>query len=121
MTMTKAALRTTREALGLTTDIIAEKAGRHRNIIVRAESPSYTATVSPQVERAVRELAADFDAAADRIAKLARKDGLLERPADRAGFDLLVPELADWPDRSVGLFMAEVLRRSGTDISYPKE
>lgn len=120
MTMTKAEFKTMRESLGLTPELVADKIGKHQNIIWRIESPGYSAKVSPEAAKALRGLAVDFDMAAERIAELSRTDGVIERPADRLGFDALVPELANWPDRAIGLFFAEVQRRTTMPIDYTK-
>lgn len=121
MTMTKAEAKTMREALGLTPPIVAAKAGCHPNIIWRIESPTTTAAVSEAVERALRELAADFDMAAERVALAAREEGTIRRQRTAEGFARQVPELADWPDRTRGLFYAEVQRRAVTGIDYTEE
>jgi hypothetical protein len=121
MTMTKAEAKTMREALGLTPPIVAARAGCHANIIWRIESPTSTAAVSESVENALRELAADFDMAAERVALDASQTGIIRRQRTAEGFARQVPELADWPDRTRGLFYAEVQRRAHTGIDYTEE
>lgn len=122
MTMTKAEAKTMREALGLTPPIVAAKAGCHPNIIWRIESPTTTATVTEAVERALRELAADFDMAAERVAYESNELGTIYRPRDAASFERAVPELKGWPERTRGLFVAEVERRStAARIEYTEE
>ena len=118
MTMTKAHFKTTRESLGLNPRYLAEKIGCHPNILWRIESPLHKAKPSAAAMSQLQAHAVDFDMAADRIAAAARKRGHIERPATVAGFEAMVPELAGWPDRSHGLFLAEVQRRAHTDIDY---
>src|SRR5690625_565743 len=112
MPMTKAQFKTTREALGLTPKFLAAKIGCHDNMVWRMESAVHKMMPT---EAAVNELqahAVDWDMAADRIAANSRKAGRIERPTTVEAFEAAVPELAGWPDRSHGLFLAEVHRRA---------
>lgn len=122
MTMTKAEAKTLRESLGLNPAFVAERVGCHPNILWRIESPTNTAAVTDTVERTLRELAADFDMAAERVAYESNELGTIYRPRDADSFDRAVPELRGWPDRTRGLFVAEVDRRStATRIDYTEE
>ena len=121
MTMTKAHFKTLRESLGLTPKFLAAKVGCHDNMIWRMESPVHKMQPTEAAVKQLQAHAVDFDMAADRIAAAARKRGHIERPATVAGFEAMVPELAGWPDRSHGLFLAEVQRRAHTDIDYTEE
>lgn len=121
MTMTKAEAKTLRESLGLTPAFVAKRVEVHPNILWRIESPTNTAVVSDAVALALRELAADFDMATERVAIASRGQGVIWRQRTPEGFARQVPELADWPDRARGMFYAEVQRRAHTGIDYTEE
>lgn len=123
MSMTPAELRTKRQAIGLTPKHIAERAGVHHNVVWRAES-SASARVSEAAQlahAAYDGLAAEFYDAVHTEEKASRKRGHIERARDAAEFAKLHPTLASWPERSIGLFYAEVERRTHLPIEYTQE
>lgn len=119
--MTKAELKTLRESMGITPPMIAAKAGVHHNIVWRQESPTSSAQVSADVQAAILAFAKTWNAAAERVAAEALRTGIIPRPTTPKGFAKLAPELRNWPDRSLGLFLAEVQRRANTGIEYTEE
>lgn len=119
---TKAEFKTRREALGLTPKFLGERIGCHENIIWRTESPLRPGSkVSERAGAELASLALDWDMAAERLAVAAREVGFIERGEGAAGFVALVPELATWPERSHGLLLAEVQRRTNLPIKYGSE
>lgn len=118
MTMTKAELRTTREAIGLTPRFIAERVGCHPNIIWRQESATHPAVVTDAVSDAVYALLEEFDEAVNAEALAAKKRKRIYRARTFEEFTTMHPLLAAWPERVIGPFYAEVGRRVNAHIIY---
>lgn len=118
--MSPAELRTAHDALGVSTELIAERIGCHVNMIWRYEHPDRQRPVPLKVEEAVRDMLNDFDVAAERIAAEVevRGEGFVPRYTSAAVFDQAVPELAGWGERSQGLLVAEVQRRLQLPVEY---
>ena len=109
--MTPAELRTRRQQLGLTPKYIAEIAGLHYNVAWQAEAPA-SKVVHPDVAAALSELSDLFYIEVHKVEAA---------PRTPASFADAVPALGGWPDKSIGLFYAEVLRRTGLPIEYTQE
>lgn len=120
MTMTPAELRTRRQDLGLTPRYIAEIAGLHYNVAWQSEAPA-SKGVHPDVAAAFSELLDLFNIEVHKVELAARIAGKIERPRTPAAFAKVVPALRGWPDKSIGPFYAEVLRRTHLPIEYTKE
>lgn len=121
MKYTKAEFKTRREALGLTPDFIAKRLGCHANIIWRIESPTRPGSkVSPEAAALLDQLAADFDMTAEAIAMNAQAGGVILRTGGRDALARTTPDMADWPERSYGLLIAEAQRRTNLPIDYPE-
>lgn len=119
MTYSKAEFKTRREALGLTPDFIAKRLGCHANIIWRIESPTRPGTkVSPEAAALLDRLAGEFDMTAESMAMSADAAGVIARVGARDALAQTVPDMAEWPERSYGLLIAEVQRRTNLPIEY---
>ena len=109
--MTPAELRTAHDSLGISTELLAERAGYSVQMIWRYESPSRTEPVPERVEEAVRDMLNDFTVATERIAAEVIESGeAIPRYTSTEAADAAVPELAGWGARSHGLLVAAVLR-----------
>lgn len=124
MTLSAAELRTKRQSLGLTPRHIAERAGVHYNVAWRAEAPGARTTISEAVGRvhdAIAHLESDFYEAVHREERTSRNAGHISRPRTPDEFYARFPILSGWPEKSVGMFYAEVERRTHLPIDYTKE
>lgn len=117
-TMNPAELKTHHQALGVSTEFLAERIGCHVNLIWRWEHPSRTIPIAPHAEAAVRQLLNDREAALERLTVELRDWGSLPRYADLADFDAAVPEMAGWGDAAQGLMLAELQARLQAPIEY---
>lgn len=108
--MTPAELRTAHDALGLTADFLAERAGLHVNMIWRYEHTSRKGDVPVDVAITVRALSVEMDAAADRLADELAEEEELPRYVAAEDYWMAVPELDGWPRESQGILLAEVQR-----------
>lgn len=114
--MTPAELKTTHDALGLSAEFIAARAGVHVNNVWRAESPSRTTDVPASIAETMRDLANDYALAHSRLWEELAHEDELPRYADAEDFWMAVPELRGWPRESQGILLssvADAMERSG--------
>lgn len=119
--MNPAEFKTAHEALGLSTDFIAKRVGVHSQMIWRYESPDRATDVPPRAERVMRELLAQFDAAADRVAGECEGSRTIPRYPNLDDFYAAVPELTGWGMAAQGMLIAEVQRRLALPIAYVEQ
>ncbi len=110
--MTPAELRTAHDALGVSTEFLADRLGISSQQVWRYEHPGRTADVPDRVAEVIRDLLNDQDVAAERITEeLAQSDEPIPRYVSMDDFDMAVPEMAGWGPNAQGLLIAEVQRR----------
>lgn len=110
--MSPAELRTAHDALGVSTDFLAERLGISTQQVWRYESPKRTADVPERVAEVVRDLLNDQECAVERLAaELAGTDDPIPRYVLMEDFDMAVPEMAGWGASAQGLLIVEVQRR----------
>lgn len=119
--MTPAELRTAWDALGVSAQFVAERAGvgvslvwRHA-AVDRGELP-----VTDRIGDAVRDMLNDWDAAADRLTTELRDTDAdsISRHVELDAFYAYAPELRGWGVKAQGLLLAEIQRRLQLPIEY---
>lgn len=119
--MNGAELKTAHEALGVTTQFLADRIGVHISVIWKWESPTHRLTPNERAEEVLNELLADFELAADELAQYAEQPEVesIPRYLNLTEFYDASPALRDWGQLSQGLLLAEVQRRvPGVRIEY---
>lgn len=109
--MTPAELRTAHDALGVSTDFLADRLGISAQQVWRYESPKRKADIPERVAEVIRDLLNDQECAIERIAsELAESDEPIPRYVSMDDFDMAVPEMAGWGPNAQGLLIVEVQR-----------
>jgi transcriptional regulator with XRE-family HTH domain len=110
--VTPAELRTAHDALGVSTEFLAERLGISSQQVWRYENPKRTADIPERVAEVVRDLLNDQECAVERItSELAASDDPIPRYVSMDDFDMAVPELRGWGPNAQGLLIVEVQRR----------
>ena len=110
--MSPADLRTAHDALGVSTDFLADRLGISAQQVWRYENPKREADVPERVAEVVRDLLNDFDCAVERIAEdVAASDDAIPRYVSMDDFDMAVPEMRGWGPSSQGQLIVAVQAR----------
>lgn len=111
--MSPADLRTAHDALGVSTEFLADRLGISSQQVWRYESPKRAADIPERVAEVIRDLLNDQECAAERIAaELAGSDDEpIPRYLSMDDFDMAVPEMCGWGPDAQGLLIVEVQRR----------
>lgn len=124
--MNAAELRTAHDALGVSTEFLAERIGCSSQMVWRYESPKRAADIPERVAEVVRDLLNDQECAIERITEEVMRDGGdIPRYTELAAFYDAVPEMDGWGANAQGLLIVEVQRRlerephaSGSSVYY---